>query len=222
MEDKLRMYVDNLFEETIPTRKSVELKEEMIQNLQDKYNDLISEGKTEEAAYNIAVAGIGDVSGLLAELEAGAMLEEPDMFDYETARQRSAMLTAVAVMMYILSLLPMFILDMTGNKFFGVIGGSSALVMIAAATGILVFNNMTRPKFKKKPSTIVDEFREWQSNEQDRKTLRKAISSALWPVILVLYFLISFISGWWHITWIIFLLGAAAETLINLFFTLRK
>jgi hypothetical protein len=60
MEDKLRRYVDGLFARTVPTKKAVELKEEMIQNLEDKYKDLISEGKTPEAAYNVAVAGIGE------------------------------------------------------------------------------------------------------------------------------------------------------------------
>ena len=50
MKDKLRKHVDGIFEETTPTRKAIELKEEMIQNLEDKYKDLISEGKTPEAA----------------------------------------------------------------------------------------------------------------------------------------------------------------------------
>ena len=40
-----------------------------MQNLYDKYDDLLREGKTEEAAYNIAVAGVGDISPLLEELE---------------------------------------------------------------------------------------------------------------------------------------------------------
>ena len=65
MELQIRAYVDELFAETVPSKKSVELKEEMIQNLTEKYNDLIAEGKTPEAAYNIAIAGIGDVSYLL-------------------------------------------------------------------------------------------------------------------------------------------------------------
>ena len=67
MEDKLRRYVDGLFEEATPSRKTVELKEEMIQNLEDKYNDLLKDGKTPEAAFNIVIAGIGDVSALLKE-----------------------------------------------------------------------------------------------------------------------------------------------------------
>ena len=49
MEEKIRRHVDELFSGTAPSRRSVELKEEMIQNLTEKYNDLIAEGKTPEA-----------------------------------------------------------------------------------------------------------------------------------------------------------------------------
>ncbi len=37
MENKLRAYMDHLFRDVKPTRKSVELKEEILQNLVDKY-----------------------------------------------------------------------------------------------------------------------------------------------------------------------------------------
>jgi len=224
MEDKFRKHIDSLFAETIPTKKSVELKEEMIQNLHDKYDDLIAEGKTEEAAYNIAVAGIGDVSDLLTELEAETAPElfAHDLLDMEKARRKSAMLTAIAVMLYIVSFLPFFILETTSSGYSEILGLPIGLLIVAAATGLIIYNNMTKPKFLNRRDTIVEEFREWQSDEKDRKTLRKAISSALWSIILVLYFVISFATYAWHITWIIFIIGAVAESLINVFFTIKK
>jgi len=222
MEDKLRKYVDELFAEAAPTRKSVELKEEMIQNLNDKFNDLISEGKTEEAAYNIAVAGIGDVSGLLAELESDIMPSGTDMQNMEAARSKSAMFTAVAVTMYIISFLPAIIMSTFNSDYSGSIGVPLAILIIAAATGLLIYSNMTKPKYRKSSDTIVEEFREWQADEKDRKVMRKAISSALWSIIVALYFIISFWTFAWHITWIIFLLGAVVESILNIFFTLKK
>jgi hypothetical protein len=222
MEDKLRRYVDGLFARTVPTKKAVELKEEMIQNLDDKYNDLLAEGKTPEAAYNIAVAGIGDVSGLLSELEADDMYEEPNIAEYEAARRKSAMLTAIAVMMYILSFLPAAILSMFDSRFDVIIGIPVMLIVIAGATGLLVYNNMTKPKFRKGSATMVDEFREWQSGSTDRKSLRRAISGALWSIIVALYFIISFLTSAWQVTWILFLIGAAIEAVLNIFFALKN
>ena len=103
MEDKLRAYMDHLFRDVKPTRKTVELKEEILQNLVDKYHDLLKEGKTEEAAYNIAVATIGDMDELLA----GLQNENTDMqpvYDekMDKWRRKSALRISVAVALYIM------------------------------------------------------------------------------------------------------------------------
>ena len=222
MEDMIRRYVEDLFAETAPTRKAVELKEEMIQNLNDKYNDLISEGKTQEAAYNIAIAGIGDISALLYELEKDIITYEPGIIESQATRQKSAMLTSIAVMIYILCALPLIIMNLLGFEYAAHIGVPVLFLMIAAATGLLIYNNMTKPQYSKSSDSMVEDFRQWQSDKHDRKSLRKAISSALWAVVVVIYILTSFWTGMWHITWVIFLIAAAAEAIINIFFGTKK
>ena len=74
MERKLREYMDRLFSQAKPTRSTVELKEEMLQNLIEKYHDLLAEGKSEEAAYNIAIASVGDISELLKQIKEEEIL----------------------------------------------------------------------------------------------------------------------------------------------------
>ena len=220
MEDKLRRYIEGLFEHTTPSRKSIELKEEMIQNLEDKYRDLITEGKTPEAAFNIAVAGIGDVTTLLRQLEQG-FRSEPEQELFEKARRKSALLTAVAVMVYILSVLPIIIFHeiIGGMEYLGIL---IFIIMAAGATGLLIYNSMTKPKYHKEEDTMVEEFREWQADTKDQRQMRGAISSALWALILVLYFVISFTTWAWHVSWIIFIIGALIEALINVFITIRR
>ena len=223
MKDKLRRYIDGIFVDTTPTRKAVELKEEMIQNLEDKYKDLISEGKTPEAAYNIAIAGIGDISGLLNELEEEVKDTPWQKVENEAARRKSAMLTSIAVMLYILCPLPLIFLSVLGAGHVGVVIGIPTLFIIAAiATGLLIYNSMTKPGYEKESDSMVEEFREWQADAYERKSLRRAISSALWSLIVVLYFIISFLTFAWHITWIIFIIGTAIESLINIFFLPKK
>jgi len=222
MEDKIRSYVDGLFEETTPTRKAVELKEEMIQNLGDKYHDLIKDGKSEEAAYNITIAGIGDISALLAELEKDMINREPLTYETDASRQKSAMLTAIAVMMYILCALPLIIMSLFGFTYTAQIGVPILLIMVAGATGLLIYNSMTKPRPLGNPDTMVEEFREWQSDDKDRRAMRKAISSALWAITLALYLIISFMTHMWYITWVIFIISGAVESLINILFTVKK
>ena len=222
MEEKIRKYLDDLFADTASTRKAVELKEEMIQNLTDKYHDLTKNGKTEEAAYNITIAGIGDISALLADLEKDMTNTEPTKYEVEASRQKSALLTAIAVMMYILCTLPLIMMSMAGFTYAAQVGLPIFFLMIAGATGLLIYNSMTKPKTVNNPDTMVEEFREWQSDEKDRKTLRKAISSALWSITVALYLIISFMTYAWSISWIIFILAGVVESLINIFFTVKK
>ena len=53
MNEKLREHIEELFKNAPQTRQAVEIKEEILQNTIDRYNDLKAEGKSDEAAYNI-------------------------------------------------------------------------------------------------------------------------------------------------------------------------
>ena len=69
MKNKLKEFMDTVFadaEARAPrNRRLQELKEEMLRNLYDRYDDLVADGKSPAAAYSIAVAGVGDVTDLL-------------------------------------------------------------------------------------------------------------------------------------------------------------
>ena len=65
MKQKLTEYVDALFRSAALTVRNAELKEEIMQNTLEKYDDLIADGKAPDEAYRAAVDGIGDISGLI-------------------------------------------------------------------------------------------------------------------------------------------------------------
>lgn len=221
MEDKLRAYMEHLFRDVKPTRKSVELREEILQNLVDKYRDLLAEGKTEEAAYNIAVASIGDMDELLLGLQKEQQPVSPISEEQiERSRKKSAVLVAAAVMMYIMCLLPPILLS--GTELENNLAPALMFTMIAAATGLLIYNNLSKPRYYKADDSIVEDFREWQQQTESSKRAFRAISSALWALIVVVYIIISFWTMAWHITWVIFLIGVALEGIIKAVFELRK
>lgn len=220
MEDKLRAYMDNLFRDVKPTRKSVELKEEILQNLVDKYHDLLGEGKTQEAAFNIAVASIGDMDELLAGLQ-GTQHENYSITNeqIERGRKKSAILISVAVMLYILCLLPPIL--MTGSGMENNVAPALMFTMIALATGLLIYNNMSKPRYHRVDDSIVEEFKEWQMQTESSRRALRAISSAVWALIVVVYIIISFWTMAWHVTWVIFLIGVAIEGIIKAIFEMR-
>ena len=219
MNEKLRNYIEFLFEDAPKTKEVIELKEEMLQNLIDKYNDLVSEGKSNEAAYNIATASIGDVNELIEQLKNRPTYQQGFEKEMLASKKRSALLTAIAVMLYIMSVIPVLLLGEVGT---GIIGVVIMFVMIAIATGLIIYNSMSKPKYLKKDQTVVEEFKAWKANSIEKNALYKSICGVLWSIIVVIYFIISFITMAWHITWIIFLIGSAIQGIIHAIFELRK
>lgn len=218
MEYNIRAYVDELFQNAPRTQKAYELKIELTQNLLDKYNALLNEGKSMEDAYNLTVMSIGDVRELFDGLEEGPVPQSPSYFPPEGTERRNAAVVAIAVMLYILSVVPVIVLGAIGVG--EVLGVVLMFVMIAAATGLLVYNHAAKPKKKPAPETVVEDFRTWQNQNHSHKQLLKAIRSAYWPLMLALYFLLSFGTGKWYITWIIFLIAPAVDSIIKAVLTL--
>ena len=62
MREQLIQYVDLLF---AGAENCEEIKQEILQNTLDRYDDLIAEGKVPEAAYRLAITGIGDINEIL-------------------------------------------------------------------------------------------------------------------------------------------------------------
>ncbi len=221
MEYNLRAYVDELFQNAPRTQKAYELKVELTQNLLDKYHALIEEGKSPEDAYNLTVVSIGDVRELFEGLEDTPAQDQPVYIPTGSPEKRSAAITAIAVMLYILSVVPVIVLGSIPFVNLEVLGVALMFVMIAAATGLLIYNHSAKPKKQPSPNTVVSDFKQWQNQSFSHRQLLKAIRSAYWPLVLAFYFLLSFGTGRWGITWIIFLIAPAVDGIIKAILTLN-
>ena len=62
MRQQLIQYVELLF---AGAADAEEIKQEILQNTLDRYDDLIAQGKAPEAAYRLSIAGIGDINEIL-------------------------------------------------------------------------------------------------------------------------------------------------------------
>ena len=221
MIEKLRNYVNYIFEDMPKTKQAFELKDEIMQNTIDRYNDLIAEGRTEEEAFNAAVSSIGDVSRLVSSMQGNRTEIDMENFkNMEKGRKKSGILVSVAVMMYILSVVPVILLD--GTKLEDSLGVCLMFLFVAVATGLLIYNAKTKARFRRTEDTIVDEFKEWQAEKKDTNPLKKSIMAAVWAVITGLNIIISFLTGAWHITWVIFLIGGAVNNIIKACFDLKR
>lgn len=80
MENRIIKYIEGLFDQLGDNAQASEVKEEMIQNLLEKYRDLISQGIPQETAYHMSIAGIGDISELLQMLKTGGVDLKPAFY----------------------------------------------------------------------------------------------------------------------------------------------
>jgi Na+/melibiose symporter-like transporter len=206
---KIRQYITRAFEDVPKTKKSVEMQEELISNLIEKYNDQLAQGKSEEEAYNTVIAGIGDLSELTESLKERHVLSAVSPEE----RRRTARNTAIAVMLFILS--PMAII--IGAEVFRqeILGLALMFMLIALGTGLLIYTQASKPKYLKEEETMIEEFKEWKSKKNRNKGLFEALSSAYWLVVVALYLYISFTYFNWHYSWIIFLIASALFNILK-------
>ena len=98
----------------------------------------------------------------------------------------------------------------------------AAIAVCIPPTCILVYIANLYPEYKKKDDNLVEEYKERSSGSRRDKAIRNAIRSIIWMLVIILYFLISFTTNAWHITWLIFLIGGCTEAIAELLFNLRK
>jgi len=218
MNENLRNHVEQLFSTAPKTKQVIEIKEEILQNTTERYNDLLSEGKTEEAAFNIAVAGIGDIEQLLKSVGTGNV-QGYTREEIEKDRKKSAALLAIAIMLYIISIIPLLLCDSTG------IGENTAVVMmfsiIAIATGLIIYRANSKLHISS-DGNVVDEFKVWSGKKEEQSALEKSLNSVIGSVCLVIYLVVSFITGAWYITWLVFPIAAAVKNVVQAIIELRK
>lgn len=209
MISKIRSYISRAFEDVPKTKKSIDMQEELISNLVEKFNDQLRLGKTEEEAYTTVIAGIGDLSELTEGLKERHVLSAPS----PEQRRQSAIIIAVAVMIYIMS--PMALIFSNEVLHQDVLGLMIMFGMIAIATGLLVFHFASKPKYLKEDETMIEEFKEWKASKDKNKGLYDALSSAFWLIVLAIYFFVNFAYGWWAFSWIIFIIAAAVQNILK-------
>ena len=64
---------------------------------------------------------------------------------------------------------------------------------------------------------LIDMVKKYNRGKPLKKILKSGCTAILWLFIVIFYFVISFASGAWHLTWLIFLVGAILQTFFGIF-----
>lgn len=209
MREQLISYVELLF---AGSKGLDDMKQEILQNTLERYDDLLAQGKTPEAAYRLAISGIGDIGELL---DAQGSAEPTPVESTPLPAKKSLgspvkrILKGLAIFLYIISPIPLFVLDWIGMSELGLCG---TIVICAVATAILVIIGAT--------DSAKEDKRAAEKEEKSENPLYKAIGALITTVGIIAYFLISFATGAWYITWVIFPLIGAVKGLLKAVFDL--
>ena len=179
---------------------------QILQNTLDRYDDLVSQGKSEAAAYRLAISGIGDINEILGQ-PAGhtAPAAQPRQPESEDREQRK--LRAVAIAMYILCPIPLFIL----SEFdLATMGLCFTLALVATATYLLMLAKRSEPE------------EESEAAGAPVSPKKQTVGRILGPVTLVMYLLVSFLTHAWAITWLIFPISGCIKGIINAVIDLKE
>lgn len=209
MNEELRKYLNELFKDAPKTRATYELKEELIANSNDRYFDLVESGVPEDEALHIVIESIGDIDQLFESLKPKERVKDNDQ-----DLKRKALFKTVAIGLYIFG----FIMLLAIEEFSGrdTLGFIVFLIVAAIATCILVYDATAYPTYKKQDDTVVEEFKEWNHNKRKNSEIRSSVHTIIWMSTLVIYFVVSFLTMAWYITWVIFLIGVCARTIADL------
>ena len=203
MRQQLIQYVELLF---AGAPGSEEIKQEILQNTLDRYDDLVSQGKTEAAAYRLAISGIGDINEILGQ-PAGHTAPTAQPRQPETEDREQLKLRAVAIAMYILCPIPLFILSEFNLATMGL---CLTLALVATATYLLMLAKRNEPE------------EESEAAGAPVSPKKQAVGRILGLVTLVVYLLVSFLTHAWAITWLIFPISGCIKGIINAVIDLKE
>lgn len=227
MHDEIREYIEEQFRGIPETEQTAEMREEILRNTIDRFDELCAEGVSEYEAYYKATHSVGDVKEMFS--AAGAE-DAPDYSAYaeeirEYKRSRAVTLCA-AIVLYILCILPLMLLSETAAV--ATIAPALMFVMIAIATALLIYRAKTadqqlediiryssgdyddedKPKAKKAHHDKSDKKR-WHSS------VLRTVKGTIESLSVAVYLIVSFFTGAWHITWLIFIISWAVGNVIK-------
>ena len=141
--------------------------------------------------------------------EGEEVLEENTILDQNYNRKK-ALFTTVAVMLYILSVVVIIFFSTVLRS--PIVGVCVFFIVIAIATGLLIYIEMTKPLTNEKKKEKV-------LTREDR--LYKRITSVLALFVLAIYLIVSFLTMAWGVTCILWIVYALLTEIIKLGFSLK-
>ena len=163
--DAIKNYLETMFLNLPNTPEVQKAKYELGQMMEDKYRELIADGKTENEAIGTVIAEFGNLDELAEDLgidsvlhhsqtfEAGRMVSLTEVKEYLKASSRHAFLIALGVLLCILSPVSTIVMSSIGEltereTFMEALGVIGMFLFIAIAVALFVTSGITMNRWE--------------------------------------------------------------------------
>ena len=192
-------------------RKEKNISQEELANALDVSRQTISKWETGESTPDFnKICPLCEYFGITSdELLSGKQnIVEAKKEDKKTKFARNL---AISVGLYIFSLVAIILCAALFDQ--PIIGVSIFFTIIAIATGIIIYSSIVYGKSEK------DKVKE---SKEPKNIVLKGITEIISIAGVITYLLVSFLTGAWHITWIIFIAIGLLNAIVKLIFGLKN
>lgn len=166
--DTIKSYLETMFANLPATTEVLKAKDELWGMMEDKYNELISEGKSENEAVGTVISEFGNLDELAetlglnrqssAPVDNRRTLTQDEARSFVSAGSRHAFLTALGVFLCIFSVVPAAACSAFHNNFLQTMGTVALFIIVACGVGIFIITNslMNKYDYIKKHECIID------------------------------------------------------------------
>lgn len=192
-------------------RKEKNISQEELANALDVSRQTISKWETGESTPDFnKICPLCDYFGITSdELLSGKQnIVEAKKEDKKAKFARNL---AISVGLYIFSLVAIILLSALFDQ--PIIGVSIFFTIIAVATGIIIYSSIVYGKSEKEKV---------KESKEPKNVVLKGITEIISIAGVITYLLVSFLTGAWHITWIIFIAIGLLNAIVKLIFGVKE
>lgn len=148
------------------------------------------------------------LTGKKEEKQGKEEVQEEKVITKQEAKEKSAKVVSGSIFIYILAVALIMIL-VPVKHVNPIVASSIFLILIGWATARIIKNYMSMPKFEK------------TKEEKKEEKIIKQINGIIGSICVALYFIVSFTTIAWHITWVIFIINGLICQVVKLIFMLK-
>jgi uncharacterized membrane protein len=246
--ETIKNYLDNMFAGLPKSERVLDLKNNILSNMEEKYTELKRQGKSENEAIGIVISEFGNIEELITELgirkeeglKALPIVTQEEVNSYLNMKKTMAIQIGIGVVLCILgpAVLVLFsalikdgiITTQLSNSASMIPGVIALFLFVAAAVGIFIYSGMNFERYKymetgiQLPSTVEANLKEKYYNYNPTFFLSIIIGVCLLvisPIVLIVTALLNEGASEYGVV-VLFLFVAVAVFLFILFGTIRN